>query len=44
MHAQAIALLHAVEALPAEVSPFDEKRGVRLFVGEAPMIRDWMHN
>ena len=30
MHAQAVALLHTFEALPAEVSPFDDKRGVGL--------------
>jgi hypothetical protein len=38
MHPQAIALLDTFEALPAEVSPFDDKRGVHLFAGEAPLI------
>ena len=42
MHLQAIAFLHAFEAVPAEISVFNNEGGVRLYAGEAPTVRKWM--
>src|SRR5260370_42191450 len=43
MHPQAIAFLHAFEAVPAEISAFENEGGVRLYAGEAPAVRKWVH-
>src|ERR1700761_635116 len=42
MHLQGIAFLHAFEAVPAEISVFNNKGGVRLCAGEAATVRKWM--
>ncbi len=44
MHLHAVVLLHAIEALPAEIRAFDDEAGVRLHGGEAPPVGKRMHD
>jgi hypothetical protein len=44
MHPQIIAFFDTFEAFPAEVSPSENKRRVRLFAGEVPIIHKRISN
>src|SRR6266851_9372357 len=44
MHPQAVALLHAVEALPAKIGAFENERRVCFRTDKATMIREGMHD